>query len=367
MAQVVRVRLLLGLTSGTLFGTRGVAVLLLFAAWVYVFVRVPLPSTVTPATSGLLGSVLARAAVIGITLIAALSGSAAAGAICDSYEHFARRGAKSLRDHDIVSASNSFERACADLRSRMDAAEELRQDIAAEAPRTGLSRFWSRSAKDRQLASLQTEIVGLESMASVMRDDLDALRERDRRQRYARTAVGRVLLVGGHLFSAYCAFRIALSLLDLLILGYRDAAPTDFVSLALAYAVRLLGIDIDVAAWAPQISLLFVGGLILMRMRVVLNTLSAMIRSVSTGISTGLLLLFTAEVLCIYTLATLIQLRSTVPTHGNHYVAGLLARLPEFQVIFGALFDGIFLAAALATALFRSFLWYSDATYADAM
>ena len=87
-------------------------------------------------------------------------------------------------------------------------------------------------------------------------------------------------------------------------------------------------------------------------------------------------MLFSAQVLCIYTLATLIQLRATLPLRGGGTgseppgaggAAGaresVLARLPAFQVVFGALFDGTFLGAAVLTGAVRSFFWYRDAAY----
>ena len=286
---------------------RVAAVLALFLVWMYAFVRVPLPATVTPATRGVLGSVLARTATIGVTLIGALSGNAAAGAICDSYESHTMRRAP--RETDVAAATASFRRACADLASRQATAEELQREVELEAPRSVWARLWSRSSREQQLASLQTEIAGLEAMASAMRDDLAQLEEQERHIRYAHTLPGRVMLLGGYLFSAYCAFRIVLSLLNLLVL-------------------------------------------------------------------------FSAQVLCIYTLATLIQLRATLPLRGGGTgseppgagagagaggAAGaresVLARLPAFQVVFGALFDGTFLGAAVLTGAVRSFFWYRDAAY----
>ena len=84
----------------------------------------------------------------------------------------------------------------------------------------------------------------------------------------------------------------------------------------------------------------------------------------------------------IYTLATLIQLRATLPLRGGGTgseppgagagagaggAAGaresVLARLPAFQVVFGALFDGTLLGAAVLTGAVRSFFWYRDAAY----
>lgn len=338
--------------------SRGIATSALFVLWCWAFVRVPLPRSVVAATSGMLGPVLARAGVLGITLIAILSGSAAGGAMCDSYELLVLRRRRRWHDTDIQSAQAGFERACADLHTAQGAAAELADEIARGAPRSAWA-FWSRSSKDRELAALQTEIVGLEAMANTMRTDLDTITVHERRLRYQRTLLGKAALLTGHLFSVYCTFRIVQCLVNLVALGYRGTSP-DLVSTCLAHAMRLVGLDLDVALWAPRIAFLFVGGLIVMRMRVLLSTLSALIRSVSAGISAQLLVLFTAEVLCIYTLAALVQLHASVGATRAHPSA-LLATLPEFQRVFGALFDSVFVVAALLTGGYRWFQWQSDA------
>lgn len=325
-------------------------------AWCWAFLRVPLPHTVIVGSKGFLGPVIARTGVIGISLIAILSGSAASGAICDSYEMLTVQRQRRWREYDVSEAQAAFERACTDLQQTRMQASEVSDELAKSAPRP-LWQFWSRSAKDRELASLQTELIGLEAMASTMRTDLEAVRAHDRRTRYQRTPLGRVLLLGTHVFSVYCAFRVVQSLLNFVVLGYKKASP-DFVSTCLVHAVRLLGIDIDVALWAPRIGFLFVGGLIVLRMRALLSTLSALIRVVSSGISTQLLVLFTADVVSIYTLAALIQMHAHTADHKAQ--STLLSTLPEFQRVFGALFDGVFLLAAILTGGYRWFGWQSD-------
>lgn len=325
-----------GATGGRIRSIRGYASIGLFFLWVQAYARVPLPAAVTPALQGVLGTVLARAAVIGVPLIAVLSGSAAGGAICDSYESMYREGPA---HGDAMSARNAFERTMSDLQVRQAALAEVMRDADGDEP---------ARAKE-----LRGEVFALDALATAMRDDVDAIEDAERRARYEKTAAGKALLLGNHVFSAYCAFRIVLSVLSLVVLGYRNAAPPDIVSLALVYVVRLLGVDINVAAWAPQISFLFVGALILMRMRILLRTLSGVIRRVSAGVSTGFLVLATAEVLCIYSLATLIQLRSAIPASSPPAV--LLGMLPEFQVIFGRLFDIAFLASAALTCGLRWF------------
>lgn len=231
-----------------------------------------------------------------------------------------------------------------------------------------LGRLWGSNQRTKEIKSLQQEIFGLETLASAMRDDLDSVRGRYRQAKWSSTIQGRFLLGMGHFFSIYCVWRVVLAALSLVILGYRDSAPPDVVSLLLAHIIRLFNVDIDLSTWTRIFGLLFVGALILIRMRAVLANLSTFFRAASAGTSTSFLLLFLAEVLTIYLLATLIQLRASLPLaysgSSTEQVAALqvtndkplLASLPSFNVVFGALFDAAFLLASLATALARYLL-----------
>lgn len=153
------------------------------------------------------------------------------------------------------------------------------------------------------------------------------------------------------------------------------------------------------------------GILILGRLRIVLNYLAQFFRAASAGISTSFLILFLSEVMTIYMLATLIQLRTSLPPSfavpspqapTDNAAVGedqtpspslasrqdltvptppLLATLPDFNIVFGALFgelhsafvslplfadqevdshytthpDATFLLSAMATLLVRLF------------
>lgn len=385
-----------------------------FLIWSVLFIKVPLPNALA-STSGLLDAALARTALLGVVLIGLLSGSAAASAAFDTYEaFFAKRKPRAVTASDVQGAESSFKRTCSDLAVRRRQLEQLRNAPAnADAQQAGfLGRLWGSTQRSKEIKSLQQEIFGLETLAGAMRDDLDSLRSRHRDAMWARTLQGKILLGAGHLFSIYCVWRVLLAALSLVILGYKDQAPPDFVSMSLAYLVRLVDVDIDLATWTRIFGLLFVGALIVMRMRVVLANLSTFFRAASAGISTSFLVLFLAEVLVrlvvdthkthiclrfslflsvqtIYLLATLIQLRASLPPPFSGEVpmdpsaaieastttlssaiaqadadtsAPLLASLPSFNVVFGALFDGTFLLTALATGAWR---WYASVDEMD--
>lgn len=346
-----------GGARGRWVSTRAVASLSLFVGWCWAFLRVPLPSVMTHTTSGWSGAILARTAMIGVSLIGVLSGSVAAGAICDSYEMMVRRRRR-WGEQDVAATRTSFQRTVAELQVKRAAANDVEAELEAGGARSSWSRWWYRSQKDRELAVLRSEIMGLSAMANAMRSDLEHQEAQERRVRYARTWPGYVVLLGGYLFSAYCLARLVQCLLNLLIFGYELNSTRDLVSTCLAQIMRLLGLQVDVAAWSPRISFLMVGGLIVMRLRKILGGLSSAIQSVSTGISTQLLVLFTAQVLCIYVLAALIQLHAGASTATDKSM--LLSSLPEFQRVFGRVFDIAFLACASATGAARWYAWHAD-------
>ena len=83
--------------------------------------------------------------------------------MCDSYETLAIRRQKRWRESDVQTAQASFERACMDLHTARTAAAELSEEIA-RGPKRSAWAFWARSAKDRELAELQTEIECLRAL-----------------------------------------------------------------------------------------------------------------------------------------------------------------------------------------------------------
>ncbi|PWN47234.1 hypothetical protein IE53DRAFT_382278 [Violaceomyces palustris] len=351
------------------------------AAWIFVFFKVPLPAAASSdpnSSRTLLNSLLSRTAVIGVVFIAILSGSAASSATWDASESMRSGKLRPPTASDISLAQDSFQRTTSDLAMRRTELERLEsrteEDGGSSSPSWSLANLWNGSSRSREIKSLKSEIFGLSAIASAMRDDLDSMKDLHRREERSHTLVGRLLIGLDWVWAAYCAFRILISLLNLLIIEYKDSTPPDFISYSLAYILKLFDVDVDVGAWTRQISLLFIGLLIAGRMRYILAWLGSIFRAASTGVSTSFLVLFLAEVTTIYMLATLIQLRtslppslsgpgestasqgSTISTTASSTLpppASLLSTLPSFQVVFGSLFDSAFLLAVAITTMVR--------------
>ncbi|KIS70179.1 uncharacterized protein UMAG_06270 [Mycosarcoma maydis] len=354
---------------------RIVYLLVPFLPWLVLFFNVPLPAALLDKRTGagILDALMARTAVIGVTIIAILSGSAALQSAWEAAEHVRGTQQRPPSHSDIRFAQESFQKTCSDLASRKADLARLESETPDRSSSGwNVSKLWGGDSRSKDIKSLKSEIFGLSSVAAAMRDDLDRMTGLQNKERLNATVVGKLWILVGWVWAAYCAFRIALSILNLLVLGYKDTAPPDFISLSVAYLIRIFDVNLDVAAWTKQVSLLFVGVLIWGRIGSVLGYLGSAFRAAGTGVSSSFLVLFLAEIMTIYLLATLIQLRSSLPVSVSTPLSTsalpdhdasrpLLATLPSFQVVFGSLFDTAFLVAAALTAAWK-YLMYMQRT-----
>ncbi|KAL9940907.1 hypothetical protein V8E36_000395 [Tilletia maclaganii] len=343
---------------------------LLFIAWSALFLKVPIPPALASEATSFSTATLVRICVIGTVIIGILSGSGAISAAIETYEAVTKKR-KSATAGDVRMAEAAFQRTCGDLALRKAQLEQL-QASTAHGPQPGFfARMTGTSQQQKDLKSLSLEIVGLEALAKSMRDDLTIMRTSAQEAHFNKSVQGRLLLLLTRIFGVYCAYRLVLSLLNLTIIGYAHAEkpPPDFISLGLTHLVRLFDVNLDVAVWTRQISLGMIGLLILMRIRLILGYLSTVFSAVSASVSTSVLILVLAQIMCIYLLATLIQFRATLPPAfsegaGTAKVGDadtpLLASLPSYQVGLSALFDGSFLLAGVATYVHRLFTFQHD-------
>lgn len=199
-----------------LFKRMGLA-LLPFIAWLVLFLKVPLPTALATVRSTLLQSGLARTAVVGVTLIALLSGSGAMGAVMDSRDNLQSSASGRSREpsaSDIRTAQASFQKACQDLDRTKREVERLQSqaDSAPDQSSAGwfssIDRAFRGTATDREIKAKQLEITSLSMLGSAMRDELDSLQERKREAQWRSTFGGRIWIAIGHIFALYCVMRL---------------------------------------------------------------------------------------------------------------------------------------------------------------
>ncbi|EJF60185.1 hypothetical protein DICSQDRAFT_155930 [Dichomitus squalens LYAD-421 SS1] len=332
---------------------------------------VPLPRGM-PAHN-LMASTLSRLTVIGTVILGGLSGFGAIDTAWDFFPVFSRNPRAHPTEEEVRTAEAGLRRIREDLARRRSDLLNLEVSKKPDAQSNWLYRALP-SFQSSESSALGQEISGLEALEYEMSRNLDVLKQRQADAKFSRTVAGRVFNWGGRVFAVYCIYRIFSSIINLILPRSPSSAPgeagttnADVVSLVLAYMLSVLPFvhvpPDKVAAISRQVSLALVGVIILSSIRRVLRGVAGVLRVTSRSLGASLMLLTLAQVMGIYLLSTLIQLRTSFPpppvrpdTEPDEGLLNLFATLPEFQ-FFGSLFDGAFLLAAGGSAAVR---WFGD-------
>jgi len=217
------------------------------------------------------------------------------------------------------------------------------------------------------------ELKGLEALEYQMVRSLDDLRQRRATAKFSNTFRGRLVNVGGRLFAMYCLFRFITCIVNIFspreMTSSSSSASTasypDIVTEAVAELLGKVSPDIqfdDVARATRHISLVLVGVIILTSIRLVLRGVTRALRVTSRNLGASLMLLLLAQLMAIYLLSTIVQLRASFPpppfspsatsSTGEPSPTNLFSTIPEFQV-FGSLFDWAFLISASGSLAVR--------------
>ncbi|KAI0742936.1 Abscisic acid G-protein coupled receptor-domain-containing protein [Daedaleopsis nitida] len=342
---------------------------------------VPLPPAM-PAHN-VTASTLSRLTVIGTVILGALSGFGAIDTAWDFFPVFSQATRAHPTDDEVRAAEAGLQRVRDDLASRQ---RDLRTLEASKASRLytavkneAQSSHWLYRALptfqgSSESSSLAQEVSGLQALEYEMSRNFEVLKQRQADVKFSKTIAGRVFNWGGRLFAVYCIYRILNSIFNLIVPrappsnpGESTSTSADVVSFVLAYMLSFLPfVDLPqdkVAVISRQISLALVGVIILSSIRRVLRGVARLLRVTSRSLGASLMLLTLAQVMGIYLLSTLIQLRTSFPppparpdTEPDVGIVNLFSTLPEYQ-FFGSLFDGAFLLAAGSSAAVR---WFGD-------
>ncbi|KAI0062989.1 hypothetical protein BV25DRAFT_491774 [Artomyces pyxidatus] len=336
---------------------------------------IPIPKALdAPSETGsLLTASLSRLTVLGTVLLGALSGS---GSVSTSWGYFplscgGKR--KSPTQAEINRAELSLDRIRTDLSRKMEDIAGLKRreaEQAENAQSSWLSRVTPNFRGDSELSLLSKELSALSSLEDNMSSQVRWLRQQYAEAAFDRTLRGRIVVLGRMATGIYCVFRSISSAVNVLWPVTRttpDAAPS-YPDLLTSFLILLLSIlPIDDSYTSPaaslritsvlrQANLVVVGIIIWSSVRRVLRGVTRALRVTSRTLTASLMLLFLSQLMGIYLLSTLIQLRTSFPppveedaSDVSGEVTNLFTTLPEYQ-LFGPVFDWSFLLATGAAA-----------------
>ncbi|KAJ3095699.1 Golgi pH regulator B [Physocladia obscura] len=366
-----------------------------------VFFRLTAPSSISNSSNphvslplSLLAALVSRCAVLGVALMAALSGSSA---VSSPYMFLSRFVSKTT-DHQVALKQKELtltKNLITDKRSRFLLLEQdaINPSPALAAATENNPGFFRRlvsniasasspssskhSTRLKVMNSLKSDLVALDALVDTLDKDLHALiheRVRTIPNKYmtSKTLYGKFINFLGIILSVYCIYKIFTSLINLIV---HKHGGTDPITLGINIAIRAFSstdssVVIDVEKSAQQLSFLMVGVLVVCSLRSLLVQFSKLARfgnglslslsssrrrhhsAIVSSLPNNFLALAFVEVMCIYSLSLVLMMRVNLPPRYRSIISNVLGRGMDMKFDFyQKWFDLIFLVSAGATIL----------------
>jgi len=328
--------------------------LIIWLGFLFVFWKLGDPHPVDSASYGelCLTQAIGRIAVVGVTVIAALSGFGAVYTPFNFLGYFvASPNLDQIRAQDKA------------LLSTMDSLVQRKKRIAfavrrqkQSAAHQQASRGWGSSLFGNMLGGadpmtenislLRTEAAALQNLSTQLFLETHDIRLEHARAKKLETLQGKFLHVVGHFLSAFCVYKIVMATVNIVLnrVGKKDPITRGF-----EICVNWFGIDVDVEFWSQQLSFLVVGVLIVMSVRNILITLTKFFRFFASTNSSKMIVLFLSQVMGMYFTSLVIMMRMNMPIRYRSIIIEVLGDL-EFR-FYHQWFDRIFLVSALSCML----------------
>ncbi|KAJ7413629.1 Golgi pH regulator [Willisornis vidua] len=350
----------------------------LWLTFMYFFWKLGDPFPILSPKHGILSieQLISRVGVIGVTLMALLSGFGAVNCPYTYMSYFLRN----VTDADILALERR-------LLQTMDMIVSKKKRIAV-AHRTMFQRgevhnkpsgFWG------MIKSVTTSVPGSESILhllwevnpalfvfesldyaglpdlSLIQQEVDALEELSRqlfletadlhatkeRIEYSKTFQGKYFNFLGYFFSIYCVWKIFMATINIV---FDRVGKTDPVTRGIEITVNYLGIQFDVKFWSQHISFILVGIIIVTSIRGLLITLTKFFYAISSSKSSNVIVLLLAQIMGMYFVSSVLLIRMSMPPEYRTIITEVLGEL-QFN-FYHRWFDVIFLVSALSSILF---------------
>ncbi|AEO69117.1 uncharacterized protein THITE_2119146 [Thermothielavioides terrestris NRRL 8126] len=323
---------------------------------------------------GLSRACLERIGVIGISLMALLSGFASVSSPWHTFVDDRIYRKRPITDADIARKQAGLD-ATSELlltkRHRLRSLQRKAQAVAAGVgggtphgaapPASGLVskvigslKSMAGSGEAAEIKALQVEISGLETMESNLAASLSLLKSRQAAHARDGTALGRLLAVPRYIFASYCIYRVLATILTTVHRIYRPSASfssSDPINRFLGLLAKHWDPKLDQIAWARQISFLLSGVILAASANSVLQTFRLFAKW-APGLlyqAQANLALLVGQVAATYVISSALLLRSNLPRDVGRSVGDALESALE-PVFVDRWFEGWFLLASVGTA-----------------
>lgn len=348
------------ISSVRLVQHRRLARILSVSAWLvflYVFWKLGDPFPILSAKQDLFSSeqLISRVGVIGVTMMAVLSGFGAVNGPYTYMTYFLR----SISDADLQASEKR-------LMQNIDMIIMKKKRIALalkSSPQFGgseisagkqsgssMMKMWSLfsgkgSGISENITNLNRDAAALEELGRHLFLEYVEMHSLKERMAYSKTLKGRYFDIIGHFFSIYCIYKIFMCIINII---FDRVGKVDPVTKGLSITVNWLGMQKDEAIfWSQHVSFILVGIIVITSVRGLLITLTKFFYAIASTKSSNFIVLCMAEIMGMYFVSSVLLMRMNMPEKYRSIVTTVLGSL-EFS-FYHRWFDVIFLVSALTS------------------
>ncbi|CAD5230634.1 unnamed protein product [Bursaphelenchus okinawaensis] len=296
---------------------------------------------------------ISRIGIIGVTVMALLSGFGAVNAPYTCMAYFARH----VTPDDILilekKLKQTLDMIVVKKRKMLMKEIEIKNSAFSNGGYLGgglfnrvLGTFTNRGSNE-QIGIMESEIAPLEEFSRHLFLELVELDNMKIRNEYGKTLQGRYFNLMGYFFSLYCVWKIFISTVNIV---FDRVGKVDPVTRGIEIAVEHMGFSMDVRFWSQQISFLLIGIIAVTSIRGLLITIAKFFNAISSRKSSNLIVLALAHVMGMYFVSSVLLIRMNMPLKYRKIITEVLGEL-QFN-FYHRWFDLIFLIAALCSILF---------------
>lgn len=336
-----------------------VCTLLLWLIYLYLFWKLGDPFPILSPKQGFLSieQCISRIGIIGVTVMALLSGFGAVNYPYTSMTYFIRPVSlmdlyaterRLLQTMDMIIAKK---KRIVLLSQR----PELHDSSVSSPSNCHSSKLWvllksvttSVTGGHENINQLKTDVLASEELSRHLFLELHDVQNMLERAEWSKTWRGKYFNVLGYFFSLYCLWKIFISTINIV---FNRVGKKDPVTRGMEILVDLIGIDIDVSFWSQHISFILVGCIVITSIRGLLLTLTKFFYAISSSKSSNMIVLILAQIMGMYFVSSVLLMRMNMPPEYRTIITQVLGDL-QFN-FYHRWFDVIFLISAVSSILF---------------